>query len=76
VWKDGLDEVIDGLTGHDKEHNATGLLQLGAEFLDGVSTNNRLACVSLASNIRCLLDFHVPLASLARKRSTLETVRL
>lgn len=43
VWEDGLNEVIDGLTGHDKEHNATRLLQLGAEFLDGVSTDDGLA---------------------------------
>jgi hypothetical protein len=49
VWKDGLDEVIDGLTGHDKEHNATRLLQLGAELFDGVSTDDGLACVLLAS---------------------------
>jgi hypothetical protein len=38
-----LDEVIDGLAGHDEEHNATGALELGAELLDGVSTDNGLA---------------------------------
>jgi hypothetical protein len=60
VWKDGLDEVIDGLTGHDKEHNATGLLQLGAELLDGVSTDDGLACVMLASNIYFVFGFTYP----------------
>lgn len=38
-----LDEVIDGLAGHDEEHNATGALELGAEFLNGVSTDDRFA---------------------------------
>lgn len=38
-----LDEVIDGLAGHDEEHNATGALELGAELLNGVSTDNGLA---------------------------------
>jgi hypothetical protein len=38
-----LDEVIDGLAGHDQEHNATGALQLSAELLDGVGTDDRLA---------------------------------
>lgn len=52
VWKDGLNEIIDGLAGHDKEHNATGLLQLGAELLDGVSTNDGFACALLTSNIQ------------------------
>lgn len=39
----GLNEVIDGLSGHDEEHDATGALELSAELLDGVSTNNGLA---------------------------------
>lgn len=60
VWKDGLNEVIDGLTGHDKEHNATGLLQLGAELLDGVSTDDGLAWVLLASNIYFVSGFTYP----------------
>ena len=38
-----LDEVIDGLAGHDEEHNATGALELRAELLDGVSTDDWLA---------------------------------
>jgi hypothetical protein len=41
--QEGLDEVIDGLSGHDEEHDATGALELLAELLDGVSTNNGLA---------------------------------
>lgn len=38
-----LDEVVNGLAGHDKHHHATGLLELLAELLDGVSADNRLA---------------------------------
>jgi hypothetical protein len=38
-----LDEVVNGLTGHDEEHHAAGLLELGAELLDGVGADNRLA---------------------------------
>ena len=39
-----LNEVIDGLTSHDQEHNTTRTLELGDELLDGVSTNDGLAC--------------------------------
>jgi len=45
--EEGLDEVINGLAGHDEEHNATGTLKLGAELLDGVGTDDGLACGSL-----------------------------
>lgn len=38
-----LNEVVDGLAGHDEHHHTAGLLELGAELLDGVSTNDRLA---------------------------------
>ena len=38
-----LNEVVNGLAGHDQEHHAAGLLELGAELLDGVSTNDGLA---------------------------------
>lgn len=38
-----LDEVIDGLSGHDEHHHAAGLLELGDELLDGVGADNRLA---------------------------------
>lgn len=41
--QEGLDEVIDRLAGHDQEHDATGALQLRAELLNGVSTNDGLA---------------------------------
>jgi hypothetical protein len=41
--QEGLNEVIDGLSGHDEEHDATGTLELGAELLDGVSTDDGLA---------------------------------
>jgi hypothetical protein len=38
-----LNEVVNGLAGHDEHHHTAGLLELGAELLDGVSTNDRLA---------------------------------
>jgi len=41
--KEELNEVVDGLAGHDEHHHTAGLLELGAELLDGVSTNDRLA---------------------------------
>jgi hypothetical protein len=41
--EEGLDEVIDGLAGHDEEHDTTRTLELGAELLDGVSTDDGLA---------------------------------
>lgn len=40
VGEESLDEVIDGLAGHDEEHDAAGGLELGAELLDGVSTDD------------------------------------
>ena len=48
--EEGLDEVIDGLAGHDEEHDATGALELGAELLDGVGTDNGLACAILLAD--------------------------
>jgi hypothetical protein len=41
--EEGLDEVIDGLSGHDEKHNATRALELGAELLNGVGTDDGLA---------------------------------
>lgn len=41
--QEGLDEVIDGLAGHDEEHDAARALELGAELLDGVGADNGLA---------------------------------
>lgn len=48
----GLDEVIDGLAGHDEEHDTTGALELGAELLDRVSTNDGLACFVMSIFVR------------------------
>jgi hypothetical protein len=42
VGEKGLDEVINGLAGHDEEHDTTRTLELGAELLNGVSTDNVL----------------------------------
>ena len=41
--KEGLDEVIDGLSSHDQEHNATRTLELRAELLNRVGANDGLA---------------------------------
>ena len=49
-----LDEVVDGLTGHDEHHHAAGLLELGDELLDGVGANN-----GLALGLCCLLEMSV-----------------
>ena len=43
VGQKRLDELVNGVSGHDKEHDAARALELGAEFLYGVSANNRLA---------------------------------
>ena len=43
VGQDRLDEVVNGLAGHDEKHDAARFLQLGAELLDGVGTDNRFA---------------------------------
>ena len=38
------DEVVDSLTGLDEKDDLARSLQLGAKFLNGVSTDDRLAC--------------------------------
>lgn len=43
VRQERLDELVDGLAGHDQEHDTAGTLELGAELLDGVGTNDGLA---------------------------------
>lgn len=43
VRQKGLDELINGFASHDQEHDTAGTLELGAELLDGVSTDNGLA---------------------------------
>ena len=40
VGEESLDEVIDGLAGHDEEHDAAGRLELGAEVLDGLGSDD------------------------------------
>jgi hypothetical protein len=39
-----LDEGVDGGTGLDEEDDLSGSLQVGTELLDGVGTNDVLAC--------------------------------
>lgn len=46
-----LNEVVDGRTSHDQEHDTAGLLELGDKLFDGVSTNDRLACGQKALSI-------------------------
>jgi hypothetical protein len=43
VGKEGLDEVVDWLTSHDKKHNTAGFLELRAELFERVGTLNRLS---------------------------------
>jgi hypothetical protein len=43
VGKESLDEVVNRLSSHNKEHDTAGLLKLGAEFFDGMGTLNRLS---------------------------------
>jgi hypothetical protein len=51
LGEEKLDEVVDGLSGHDEHHHATGLLELGDELLDGVCANNGLAlCLCFVSD--------------------------
>jgi hypothetical protein len=40
VGKELLDEIVNGRTSLDKEHDLAWALKLGAKFLDGVSSNN------------------------------------
>lgn len=43
VRQESLDELVNGLTSHDQEHDTAGALEFGAELLNGVSTNDGLA---------------------------------
>lgn len=80
VGEEGLNEVVDGLAGHDEEHHAAGFLELADEVLDGVGALDGFSCGDLdqSSGGQRLSSTGggVPLASFARKWSTLDTVRL
>lgn len=43
VLEEELNEVVDGLAGHDEKHHAAGSLELGDELLDAVCANNALS---------------------------------
>jgi hypothetical protein len=43
VLEEELNEVVDGLAGHDEEHHAAGSLELGDKLLDAVCANNALS---------------------------------
>lgn len=43
VGQERLNELVDGLSSHNQEHDTAGTLQLSAELLNGVSTDNGLA---------------------------------
>ena len=43
VWKEGLDEVVDWLSGHNQKHHTAGFLELANEIFDRVCTLDRLA---------------------------------
>lgn len=55
--QEGLNEVVDGLAGHDEEHDTARALQLGAELLDGVGANNGLAWGKRSVRLRELDGF-------------------
>jgi hypothetical protein len=79
VGEKGLNEVVDGLAGHDEEHHPTRFLELAHEILDGVGTLDGFSCGDLYQYRVLPLQgagWGVPLASFARKWSTLDTVRL
>lgn len=44
VGEEGLDEVVDRLSGHDQEHHTAGFLELADKLFDRVGTFDRLAC--------------------------------
>lgn len=46
MGEESLNEVIDGLTGHDEKHDAAWALELGDELFYGVGTDNGLAWTS------------------------------
>jgi hypothetical protein len=77
------DEVVDSGSGLDEENDLPRRLELEAELLDGLRTQDGLACTigeRIQSSARARGGTEGrrdrPLASLARKWSTLETVRL
>jgi hypothetical protein len=45
VGEERLNEVVDRLASHNQQHDTAGALQLGAELLDRVSTDNGLAWI-------------------------------
>lgn len=51
--------TIDGPSGHDKQHHASGLLKLLHELLDGVGANDRLALGLMAEESVNLCDSSV-----------------
>lgn len=68
-----LNEVVNGLSGHDEHHHAAGLLELGAELLDGVSTNDGLALglvVQEAVNLGNAVDVSIVARRIVRELPT------
>ena len=83
------DEVVDGLAGLDEEDDSPGSLELGAELLDRVGTDNVGSCEGKGENQEGMqgrrekeisaghetwMCRNIPLASFSRKWSTLEVV--
>lgn len=59
MGEEGLDEVIDRLSGHDQHHNTARLLQLGHEFFDGVCALDGLALGLIGQEVVDLGDSSV-----------------
>ena len=56
LGQEHLNEVINGLTGHDEEHHAAGLLELRHKLLDGVCADDALALSLCCELDRLFLD--------------------
>ena len=69
------DEVIDGLTGLDKEDDSSRGLELGAELLDGVGTDNVGSLGLVLEEVVDLGGGSAGLGGLQRSRSRLTGCR-
>ena len=59
-WQKGVDEVIHRLAGHDEQHDAARLLELGNEFLHGMGANHILvACAEILAPRPTTVGDHV-----------------
>jgi hypothetical protein len=74
LGEEQLNEVVDGLAGHDEHHHAAGLLELRDELLDGVGAHNGLALGLCGALAVARAQRHGMIVPSAKKRSTLATL--